>query len=55
MKLATYRYDGNEKPRFGYKRKNYIVDIEKSAKWIGEKSNDKYGIWAPPKEINLLI
>ena len=41
MKLATYRYDGSEKPRFGYKRKNYIVDIEKSAKWIGEKSNDK--------------
>ena len=41
MKFATYRYNENEKPRFGYKRKNYIVDIEKSAKWVEEKNNDK--------------
>ena len=47
MKFATYRYNGNEKPRFGYKRKNYIVDIEKSAKWVGKKNNDKTFIEMP--------
>ncbi len=40
MKFATYRYNRNEKSRFGFKRKNYIVDIEKSAKWVEEKNND---------------
>ncbi|MFL2983640.1 MAG: fumarylacetoacetate hydrolase family protein [Candidatus Neomarinimicrobiota bacterium] len=41
MKFVTYRHGENDKPRFGFKRKNHILDIEKSKKWLEKQNNDK--------------
>ena len=40
MKFASYRYNQNDKPRFGFKRDKYIVDVVKCANWLNEKKGD---------------
>jgi len=40
MKFATYRYNNNDRPRFGFKRSSYIVDIERCARWFNQKGGD---------------
>ena len=40
MKFASYRYKPSDKPRFGFKREKYIVDVVKCANWLNEKKGD---------------
>jgi len=40
MKFATYQNNGNAKPRFGFKRNSYIVDIERCANWLNQQNED---------------
>ena len=40
MKFASYRYNQSDKPRFGFKRDKYIVDVVKCANWLNEKKDD---------------
>ena len=37
MKFATYRYDKNDKIRFGFKKDEHIIDIKRSATWLKEQ------------------
>ena len=37
MKFATYRYDKNDKLRFGFKKNEHIIDIKRSATWLKEQ------------------
>ena len=40
MKFASYLYNQSDKPRFGFKRDKYIVDVVKCANWLNEKKGD---------------
>ena len=40
MKFVTYTLDNNTRPRFGYKKDEYIVDVIRSAIWNNEKNQD---------------
>ncbi len=40
MKFASYRHNQNDKPRFGFKRNKYIIDVVKSAIWLNEKKGN---------------
>ena len=40
MKFASYRHNQNDKPRFGFKRDKYIIDVVKSASWLNEQKGD---------------
>ena len=37
MKFATYRYEKNDKLRFGFKKGEYIIDIKRYASWLKER------------------
>ena len=47
MKLATYKYKGEQTPRFGFKKFNHIIDIKNCAKWLHEKQGDTSVIEIP--------
>ena len=40
MKFASYRYNQNDKPRFGFKRNKYIIDVVKCANWLNKKNGN---------------
>ena len=40
MKFVTYTLDNNSRPRFGYKKDDYIVDVIRSAIWNNENNQD---------------
>ena len=40
MKLATFTTESNEDPRYGFKNKEYIIDILYLSKFLQEKNND---------------
>ena len=40
MKLATFTTEGNEEPRYGFKKEKYIIDILYLSKFLQEKNND---------------
>ncbi len=40
MKFATYRQNEHDSPRFGFKRNEHIVDVERSALWLNEQNGD---------------
>ena len=37
MKFATYRYEKNDKLRFGFKKGEHIIDIKRYASWLKER------------------
>ena len=41
MKFVTYTLDNDIRPRFGYKKDEYIVDVIRSAIWNNEKNQDQ--------------
>jgi len=47
MKLATYKYKGEQTPRFGFKKFNHIIDIKNCAKWLDEKHGNASAIEIP--------
>ena len=40
MKFVTYTNIDGEKPRFGFKRDDEIVDVIRSAKWVNQNNKD---------------
>ena len=40
MKFVTYTNIDGEKPRFGFKRDDEIVDVIRSAIWVNENNKD---------------
>ena len=40
MKLATFTTEGSEKPRYGFKKEKYIIDILYLSKFLQEKNKD---------------
>ena len=40
MKFVTYTLDNNARPRFGFKKDDYIVDVIRSAIWYNENNQD---------------
>jgi len=40
MKFVTYALDKNTRPRFGFKKDDYIVDVIRSAIWNNENNQD---------------
>lgn len=40
MKFVTYTLDNNARPRFGFKKDDYIVDVIRSAIWNNENNQD---------------
>ena len=40
MKFVTYVLDKNTRPRFGYKKDDYIVDVIRAAIWNNENNQD---------------
>ena len=42
MKFATYRKNEDDSPRFGFKRNEYIIDIERSALWLNEQGDASF-------------
>ena len=40
MKFVTYTLDDNARPRFGFKKDDYIVDVIRSAIWYNENNQD---------------
>ena len=40
MRFVTFQYDENSKPRFGFKKNNYIIDIVHASNWVNESNED---------------
>ena len=40
MRFVTFQYGENSKPRFGFKKNNYIIDIVHASNWVNESNED---------------
>ena len=47
MRFATYFCDGSIKPRFGFKKDSYVVDIINCTKWFNEHNKSKLFLKTP--------
>ena len=47
MRFATYFCDAATKPRFGFKKDNYIVDIINCTKWFNEQYKSQLFLRTP--------
>ena len=48
MRFVTFQYGENSKPRFGFKKNNYIIDIVHASNWVNESNEDPRFLSIPP-------
>ena len=47
MKFVTFQNEKNSQPRFGFKKNDYIIDIDHASNWVNESNNDSSFLGIP--------